>query len=52
MKCRILFSWYNKKYIINLPPAELAQGVVMVEAKYGDTIAHCLGPERLDLSHM
>ena len=30
MKCQLLFSGENKKYIINLLSAELAQKVVMV----------------------
>ena len=31
MKCRMLFSGKNKIKTINLPSAELAQGVVMVK---------------------
>ena len=30
MKCQSLFSWKNKKNIINLSSAEYAQGVVKV----------------------
>ena len=32
MKCQILYSWKNKKQIINLSSAELAQRVVKVKA--------------------
>ena len=35
MKCQILFSGKNKKYIISLSSAENAQRVVKVKAKAG-----------------
>ena len=34
LKCQILFSWKNKKNIINLLFAELAQRVVKVKPEY------------------
>ena len=37
MKCQILFPAKNKKNIINLSSAELAQRVVKVEYMHGET---------------
>ena len=36
MKCQILFSWKNKKNIINLPSAKLAKRVVKVNCHFSE----------------